>query len=296
MTEKILDWLNHNRFRAYPLVNDKRLLCGGERIPDCVILDCLVMDTRHGKEDARLVFTHISVGDGETVVSFTYDGMPYSCTLEAGQGVSDDNIVTVGAEVVGSSAEELLYIKLVFSSHDYILEHAGKGEWSFSGEALRSKVVSVAASGVMGLKTGGSSHVEGYEQAGTATGVVHLVDGYRTQPVIQNGSVVVKVGTRYGEDPCHYREDDPEYLDELRNKTDCGELMFFFCGQNAVDSGDVAISGGPGVVVKHGGQYEATRDVVDTYGNVGLAAGERIPCIEVIADKGLLRLYRPSRT
>ena len=154
--------------------------------------------------------------------------------------------------------------------------------------------MTVTASGVMGIRSNGNAHVDGFDEPGVASGTVHLVDGFRTQPVIQNGSVLVKVGTRYGEDPCHYREGDPDYGEEGRDKTDCSSLMFFFCGQNAVDGGDIAFTGGPGVIVKPGGTYKAKHDVMDTYGEVGLAAGEELPCIEVIADKGLLHLYRPS--
>lgn len=292
MTDKILDWLNHNRHRAYPLVNDDGLVSGGGRIPDCVILDCLVMDTRPGKESAKLVFTKIQVSSPSTVVSFEYDGNEYSITLE--EGVHDplsDNTSTVRFNAAGSG---MLYMKFVFSSHDYILENVGTGTWSFRGTALSSKVVAVAASGVMGLEAGGSAHVDGRSAPGVATGAVRLEDGYRTQPVIQNGKVVVKVGTPYGLDPCHYREDDQEYVDARRNTTSCGDLMFFFCGQNAVDTGDVELEGGPGVTVRQGGSYTAKEDIRDTYGNVGIAAGEAVPCIEVVADSSLLGIYRPS--
>lgn len=287
MTEKTLDWLNHNRFRAYPFVNDAGLVSRGSRVPDCVLLDCLVMDTRSLADVPKMVFDEIVVGDDATVVHFTYAGDSYSYSI--GRQTSDDSLVRVDGSSVSGPVDELLYMKFVFSSHDYILEHVGKGSWTFSGRILPSKIVSVTASGVMGLSVAGSLNVLGYEGSGVAKGDVHLVDGFRTQPVIQNGKVLVKVGTSYGEDPCHYAgqessEDTPA----------CDRLMMFFCGQNANTSGNVVLKGGPGVAVQQGRDYTARRDILDTFGNVGIAAGESVPCIEVSASSELLRLYRPS--
>ena len=297
MTEKILDWLNHNRFRAYPFVNDAGLVSGGVRIPDCVLLDCVVMDTRHGISSPELVFKEIDVTNERTRVAFEYNGTAYSHTLTGGGGSSDlgeSSIVRVDGTSIGGLASEMLFVKLVFSSHDYILENAGTGHWNFTGRVLPSKVMAVTASGVEGLHVNGSAHVQGFEGHGVARGDVTLVDGFRTQPAIQNGKILVKVGTNYGEDPCHYRENDAYYVGQTHEQTSCDDLMFFFCGQNAIDTGDVVFEGGPGITVKQGGTYAARYAIINTYGEVGIEAGERVPCIEVVATPGLLKLYRPS--
>lgn len=292
MTEKVLDWLNHNRFRAYPFVNDNGIVCNGTRIPDCVLLDCLVMDTRKEVSNPRLVFTEIDITSARTHVVFTYDGTEHSYDI-TGAGNDSSFVIVDGSSIPGMNME-LVFIKLIFSSHDYILQHAGEGNWRFSGNILPSKIVSVPASGVSGIVANGSSYVDGFSEQNTASGDVILVDGYRTQPVIYNGKVVVKVGTDYGEDPCHYRENDPEYEEQKRKRAACDELMFFFCGQNAIDNGNVAMQGGPGITVKQGGTYTVKSDIIDTYGEIGAKDGEILPCIEVIAAPSLLKLYRPT--
>lgn len=308
MTDKILDWLNQNRFRAYPFVDDIGLVSNGSRIPDCVLLDCLVMDTRHGITSPELVFTEIDVTSDRTEVKFKYCDEPYAYTLAGSEessgssysaggatpDIGESSIVRVDGRSISGIDDELFFIKLVFSSHDYILGTVGEGHWEFNGRVLPSKVMSVAASGVACLRTAGSAYVQGFNSPGAAKGAVRLVDGFRTQPSIQNGKIVVKVGAHYGEDPCHYREDDPEYREQRRKRTACGELMFFFCGQNATDTGDVALEGGPGVTVKQGGTYTAKYDIIDTYGEIGVTAGEKIPCIEVVAAPSLLGIYRPA--
>ena len=292
MTEKVLDWLNHNRFRAYPFVNDEGLICNGTRIPDCILLDCLVMDTRKDVDSPDLVFTEIDVTTERTHVSFKYNGVPYTHDLTTNNGQS--SVTRVDGSSISGMDMDLVFMKMVFSSHDYILQNVGEGNWKFSGKVLPSKIISVPASGVSGISMNGSSYIEGFDSPGVAIGDVTLVDGFRTQPVIHNGKVVVKVGTAYGEDPCHYREDDPEYAEHKRKTAACDGLMFFFCGQNVIDNGNVSIEGGPGVIVKQGGTYTAKSDIIDTYDEIGIEAGETLPCIEVIAAPSLLKLYRPT--
>lgn len=289
MTEKTLDWLNHNRFIAYPFVNDDGLVVDGTRVPDCILLDCLVVDTRH-RQQSELIFTEFSVTANNTRVKFKYAGESFTYTLPASS--TPDGIIKVEGTSVSGLDNEYLYIKFIFSSHAYILEHVGTGTWKFTGKIAPSKVISVPASGVSGLETNGSAYVAGYSAANTATGDVHLVDGYRTQPVIQNGRVLVKVGTHYGEDPCHYVDGD----DQEVKKVVCDDLMLFFCGQNATNSGNVMITGGPGVNVQQGRMYTAHRDIIDTYGEIGVHVGESIPCIEITATSELMQLYRPSES
>lgn len=288
MTEKTLDWLNQNRFRAYPFVNDARLLADGSRVPDCVLLDCLVVDTETAEKVPVLTFNRYKVTENSTTVEFTYNGTPYSYTLEGGSLSGEGSFVKIN----GSAKEEFqgpkINISLVFSSHEYIKSSVGEGEWSFNGHILPSKVISVRASGVEGIQTQGSYLVTDHDAPGVASGVVHLEDGYRTQPVIQNGVVQVKVGNNYGIDPCYY----PGAA--AMEKQDCESLLLYFCGQNAINSGNITITGGDGVSISQGREYTAKEDILDTYGNIGIKAGESVPCIEVIASSGLLKLYKPE--
>ena len=291
MTEKTLDWLNHNRFRAYPFIDDGGLVYNKARIPDCVLLDCLVTDTRRLGTVPDLVFTEIDVTAERTRVTFSYNGESHSVEFgedQAGYGGSG-SFTKIEGHLEVAPGEELLYMSFVFSSHPYILENVGTGRWTFNGRVFPTKVVSVTASGVMGISAKGSYLVDGYGDAGVAYGTVRLVDGYRTQPCIHNGKVVVRVGNAYGENPCHY----PGYV-AVSNEYNCDDLMLFFCGQHAGDDGNVVLQGGPGANVKSGGTYTAKRDIIDTYGEIGIAEGESVPCIEIMATTSLMSLYRPS--
>ena len=291
MTEKTLDWLNLNRFRAYPFVNDEGLVCNGARIPDCVLLDCIVVDTRALENIPEMIFTGYSITDDYTRVFFSYNGEAYSYDISSSAGDSETSIVKVEGTGLQNANNEYLYIKLVLSSHNYILQKAGKGQWTFKGKILPTKIISSTVSGVSGISVNGSANVSGFENSGTASGNVHLVDGFRTQPVVQNGKVLVKVGEHYGEDPCHYNEDTES---DSNDGAICDDLLLFFCGQNAVNSSNVVLQGGPGISIKQGGSYTAKSDIVDTYGEVGVRRGEKIPCIEVVASSELMRIYRPS--
>lgn len=291
MTEKTLDWLNLNRFRAYPFVNDEGLVCNGARIPDCVLLDCIVVDTRALENIPEMIFTGYSITDDYTRVFFSYNGEAYSYDISSSAGDSETSIVKVEGTGLQNANNEYLYIKLVLSSHNYILQKAGKGQWTFKGKILPTKIISSTVSGVSGISVNGSANVSGFENSGTASGNVHLVDGFRTQPVVQNGKVLVKVGEHYGEDPCHYNEDTGS---DSNDGAICDDLLLFFCGQNAVNSSNVVLQGGPGISIKQGGSYTAKSDIVDTYGEVGVRRGEKIPCIEVVASSELMRIYRPS--
>lgn len=275
MTQKTLDWLNQNRFRAFPLVNDEGLVADGIRIPVGFILDCQVMDMRQIDRIPKLVFTGLVITDGNYTVSFEYDGTTGSCTVEDGEfGYVRKNALLLDGQV---------HSTFVFSSHKWLLEHVGTGTWSFTGQVFPTRIVTVRGSGVSGIQTNGSHNVQ---SGGIATGDVHLTDGYRTQPVVDGGRVLVKVGTKYGLDPCHLPSDGIQ-------QTPCDDLLLYFCGQDARATGNVIIGGGSGVDVRNG-IYEAKCDIPDSEGNVGIAAGEKVPCVEICATRELLNIYRPS--
>lgn len=290
MTKKTLDWLNSNKYRAYPLVNDGGLLCGGVRAPDYVLLDCTVFDTNpDDSPDVRMKVTRYEVTDSFVAVTANYGGTTYNIVVpatatETSADGEEPGVVKVDATETDASGGEYRRVTFFLSTHAQVLESVGRGVWEFDGTVLPCKVARVNASGVMRLASNGCSGESGKSYA---VGDVKLVDGYRTQPCVQNGRVVVKVGGRYGVDPCHYKW--PDAVEE----TDCSNLMFFFCGQNAINSGDVAITGGPGVNVSRG-EYEAKQDIEDTYGNVGIEKGEKVPCIEFVATPDLINIYRPT--
>lgn len=290
MTQKTLDWLNQNRFRTYPFINNEGCIAKDRRVPTSVLLDCLVVDSQNytPQNIPSLKFNRYKVTKEQTDIFFTYGESEYSITLTGGE-ISGNNSITryYGSDFLNTD-QESLYISLTFSSHAYILASEGEGEWSFSGKVLPSKIITSYISGVKGISTQGSHDVDGRDLPGVATKDIHLVDGYRTQPEIKNNSITIKVGNNYGIDPCHHPRSEEE------SGPDCSNLLFFFCGQNAITSGDLIFSGGPGVIVTQGRKYTAKQDILDTYGEIGIRKGEEIPCIEVRAAPELLRIYRPS--
>lgn len=286
MTEKTLDWLNANRFRAYPFVNDEGILSDGRRIPDCLLLDCLVMDTRAGIEPQALVFTGLDITTENATVTLTYGSRRFSYTFSGGEKDGEGSFFVVRAP--SNTPTPTLHFRLVLSSYAYLLEHIGTGSWRFNGRVLPTKVVSSAASGVSSLVVHGSEGSEDKGESGTLKGEITLKDGYRTMPTIRNGKIVVRVGTRYGEDPCKHDWGEQPASEE------CAKHLLFFCGQTGNNDGDVALKGGPGISVTQGRSYVAKQDIEDTYGNIGVHAGESIPCIEVSATAELLRIYTPT--
>ena len=288
MTEKTLDWLNGNRFRAYPFVNDGGLLMNGKRIPNCVLLDCLVFDTRDLGHIPELIFTEIDVTEEKTEVSFAYDGNDFSFTLKSQEEFENEVYGTESFVVLKDPCglpSDKVYLRLTASSHAYILKEAGTGNWKFHGKILPTKVISGRVSGVSSISVNGSL---GEGVGGQARGLITLKDGYRTMPTIRNGRIVVNVGRKFGEDPCHHVFEDV-------GRTVCSDQMLFFCGQTADARGNVVLQGGKGVSVTQGRTYVASEDILDSKGEIGIRMGEEIPCIEVSASSELMKIYTPAQ-
>ena len=276
LTSKSMEWLNCNRSRSYPMKRDEwREKVSPTSGLDCVLLDAIVFNCNSSGTE-RLVLSSISVSDDSTHVVMDYGGAIFSIELSGGgseEGFEHVRIIPSG-DLSGRMS-----MSFVFSCHDYIVKTVGRGSWDIGAAVLESRIVNLQNGfGVDGISTNGSSGIEGMEEPAVASGDVVLEDGYRTSPIIKNGEVLVRVGKKYGKDPCHY--------DYGKNGgLDCASPLFFFCGQNAINSGNVTISGGRGVTVKQGGKY-TVKD--------GDLEGKDIPCIEIIADSELLDLYKPG--
>lgn len=292
LTAKTMEWLNNNRHRSYPMRRDEwREKVSPESGLDCVLLDAIAFNAdAKGDEVLELVSVNIlpestieidgevSVVPEHTIVSMKYAGKVFDVTLEGGDTSGEGSYEMSNAIISGGVRN--ISISLAFSSHAYIKETIGFGSWSFRCPVLRSRVINLANGfGMDGIATNGSANIDGHDSPSIATGDVVLEDGYRTSPVIYNGKVLVRVGKRYGFDPCKY-----DYGDDAM--VDCRKPMFFFCGQNAVNSGNVVLKGGKGITVASGGTYTVRSDK-------SKCNGKTIPCIEIIAGKELLDIYRP---
>lgn len=276
LTSRSIGWLNYNRHRSYPMKRDEwREKVSPKSGLDCVILDAMVFNCDASAME-KLEVSSISVTNEGTEVSMKYGDRQFAVNL-SGQG-TDDGFESVRMVLDGDGGRKVT-MSFSFSSHEYILENVGTGTWDLGVGILESRVVNISDGfGVDGIRTNGSDGVEDRWSASVADGDVVLEDGYRTSPVVMNGEVLVRVGKKYGLNPCHY-----DY--GKGGGTDCASPLFFFCGQNAINSGNISISGGRGVTVRQGGTY-TMRD--------GDLEGRKIPCVEIIANSELLSIYKPG--
>ena len=278
MTSEIMGWLNKNRYRSYPMCRDE----WREKVPcrsglDTVLLDALVFDC-DCSSIRSLVLSRISVSADRTEATFAYGDWEFSVVLSGGDQSGEGSFERVRG-AISCGGDRNATFSLAFSSHAYIRDVLSDGVWELGCRVLPSRVVCMSDGfGVDCVSAGGSAGVPGREEASDASGDVVLEDGYRTSPVIFNGRVLVRVGRRYGLDPCAY-----DFGENVR--MDCRKPLLFFCGQNAVNGGNVVLKGGSGVSVVQGRSY-AVRD--------GTCAGKTIPAIEIVADKSLLDIYKPS--
>lgn len=278
LTDRAMKWLDQNRFRSFPMESSEwRKRVSPASGLDRVLLDALLFDAcASGDED--LVVESISVTDEETSVSMSYGGTSFNVILALDSNEGGPDYETVRGKLTLSDGRSVS-ISLVFSKHVDILDAVGKGSWNIVCRVLGSRVVRLSDGiGVDEVVSNGSYGVDGHVSARGASGDVVLEDGYRTSPIIQNGRVLVRVGKRFGKDPCHY-----DFGEE--GATDCRKPLFFFCGQNAINSGNVVLKGGYGISVSQGRKY-AVRS--------GRLSGREVPCIEVVANSDLLGMYSPS--
>ena len=278
MTSDYMEWLNQNRHRSYPMVRDEWREKVAPTDPfDCILLDALVFDSDAG-EVKPLLLNRVEVSRGATKVFMEYGGSEIKIVLTEGETSGEGSYERMKCSF-GTGGARNAMASFAFSSHAYIRELVNDGTYEFGCRVLPTRVVSLSDGyGVDGISTNGSEGVDGHDAPSEADGDVVLEDGYRTSPIISRGRVLVRVGRRYGLDPCHH-----DY--GVAGAKDCRKPLFFFCGQNAVNSGNIILKGGRGITVKQGGKYDVT---------TGHCAGKTVPCIEIIAGRELLDLYRPS--
>jgi hypothetical protein len=247
---------------------------------DCVLLDATLFDS-DAVGDERLFLKSIEVKEDTTCVRLAYGRYGFSVSLSGGAESGEGSFATLRGSVAGTGSR-MASISLVMSSHAYIHASIGEGIWIIDRPVLESRVIRVSdGMGVDCVSVNGSKGVNGHESASEASGEVVLEDGYRTSPIIYGGRVLVRVGRRYGLDPCKFDFGDAR-------SRDCRRPLFFFCGQNAINSGNIALRGGKGVSVSQGRSYT----VMDANSKCN---GMTIPCVEIVAGRELLDICKPER-
>ena len=280
LTSKTMEWLNQNRCRSYPMKRD----AWRDRVSpvsglDCVLLDAILFDS-DANGDERLILTRISVLENSTRIALKYGDSEFGLVLEGGEESGEGSFECVSGVVQGSGMRGAS-VSLVLSSHAYIHSKVGEGEWELNCPILESRVVKISdGMGVDGVSVNGSEGVSGHDSPSEASGDVVLEDGYRTSPIIYGGKVFVRVGRRYGYDPCKFDFGDA-------GSRDCRRPLFFFCGQNAINNGNIALRGGKGISITQGCTY-----FVDDAGSK--ANGKSVPCVEIVASRELLDICKPS--
>lgn len=281
LTAKTMEWLNQNRHRAYPMRREEwRIKVPSGSMLDCVLLDAIICNVNAvGYETVEI--SSIDITSERTEVIMKYGDRSFTISLVGGETSGALSYEHTRLEIGDNSDIRKVEISLSFSSHAYIVDTVGYGHWDLGCPLLISRVVNLTDGfGVDGIATNGSLRIDGHESAAIATDDVWLEDGFRTSPVIMDGKVLVRVGTRFGKNPCKY-----DYGDDAM--TDCRKPMFFFCGQNAINNGNIVLKGGKGVNVIPGGKYT----INDKNSKCN---GKTIPCIEIVAGKELLDIYSPS--
>ena len=254
LTDRSMEWLNQNRYRSYPMIRDDwREIVSVESGLDCILLDALVFDSdARGDETLEIVSARVDgpeVEEGATSVTMRYGGREFDVRLSGGETSGEGSFESIRGTIDGGGSRRASF-SLVFSSHRYISEKTGGGEWDLGCKILQSRVICLSGgAGVDAVETMGSDGVGGHASAAAASGDVVLEDGYRTSPVIFGGKVLVRVGKRFGLNPCQFDFGKGGAMD-------CREPMFFFCGQNAINSGNVVLSGGKGISVTQGRMYK----------------------------------------
>jgi len=280
LTDRSMGWLNQNRMRSYPMVRDEwRKKVSPESGLDCVILDALLFDSdANGDEELELV--SVSVTHESTSITMRYGGIEFHVPAMTGGETSGDGSYSSFRASVQGNGTRAATISLVFSSHAYILGSVGEGHWEIGCRVLDSRVVRISdGMGVDGIYSNGSKGVPGHEVASLADGDVVLEDGYRTSPVVLNGRVLVRVGNRYGYDPCTYGYGED-------GNVECRSPLFFFCGQNAINGGNIVLKGGKGITVTQGRSYNVRS---------GSCKGKTIPCIEIVAGRELIDILKTGK-
>ena len=279
LTSKTMEWLNHNRHRSYPMKRDEwREKASPTSGLDCILLDATLFDP-DAKGDESLMVSRVKVAESSTRIAFIYGGRMFGVVLSGGEEIGDGSFERVRGVVEGSGTRGAS-VSLVFSSHAYIRSVVGDGEWKLDSPVLDSRVVRVSdGMGVDGISVNGSEGVSGHDSASKASGDVVLEDGYRTSPIIYGGKVFVRVGRRYGYNPCKFDFGDA-------GSRDCRRPLFFFCGQNAVNNGNIVLRGGKGVGVSQGRSYT----VMDAKSKCN---GMTIPCVEIVAGRELVDICNP---
>ena len=279
LTSKTMEWLNHNRHRSYPMKRDEwREKASPTSGLDCILLDATLFDP-DARGDESLIVSRVKVAENATRIAFIYGGRMFGVVLSGGEEIGDGSFELVRGVVEGSGTRGAS-VSLVFSSHAYIRSVVGDGEWKLDSPVLDSRVVRVSDGiGVDGISVNGSEGVSGHDSASKASGDVVLEDGYRTSPIIYGGKVFVRVGRRYGYNPCKFDFGDA-------GSRDCRRPLFFFCGQNAVNNGNIVLRGGKGVSVSQGRSYTVT----DAKSKCN---GMTIPCVEIVAGRELVDICNP---
>lgn len=279
LTADTMEWLNMNRRRSYPMRREEwRMKVPPESGLDCVLLDALAFDPdSSGSEEFTL--ESVEVREDGATVTMKYGGSTFAVPLSGGDSSGEGSYVCVRGTVQKGGLRPVS-ISLSFSSHAYMLDAIGEGAWTLGCPVMESRAVRLSDGvGVDSVSVNGSQGVEGHESKASLSGDVVLEDGFRTSPVVHRGEVVVRVGNRYGLDPCKY-----EFGEDAL--PDCRKPLFFFCGQNAVNGGNVVLQGGEGISITQGRKFLVDNPDSKCY-------GMRIPCIEIIAGKQLLDLYAP---
>lgn len=166
----VLDWLDENKFRAYPLKSMIVRTSGGYTLTDDIILDAQFIYSSL-PTDVQL----LNITSDSTNVTFTCTGsvvfvVPKASTFPLSVRLSSGNLLTVGAATADIPNGSYNFTQVIFEPS---VSHEFSGAWL----------------GVTSLTFGSS---------GTLTGNINFIEGYQFGIAITNPLISLSCGNNFG--------------------------------------------------------------------------------------------------
>lgn len=241
----VQEFLSENKHRSYPFEDGCDL--GG--MPDWVLLDLVVVDTEQ--------FLDCSLRCTKT----EFDGTLFRLRFEYTRSGSSPLLFTItaerGSDIVLSTSRVTEGVSVKYAVY------GGGNEYDMP-ENFSSEV----SAGVIATRIIALDRNMFVRSINGCSGSIHFVDGYNTRAITVDGRIIVTAGAGLGKGA---------YCDQPDDAFDCTKALLFINGQHADTSGNINISGGPGVIVQTGMN--------------AFVGGSVIPAISIKADPRVKGLY-----
>ena len=213
------EWLNENRYRRYPFVDDADTVLGMLEIPNTVLLDfqCTVTTNTYVANNVALV--QVDTSPSDVALTFAVGNLSFTVVVPAAAATP---------YIVRGYTAELQY-GLIFG--EGIAELIGSLA-TYTGEIdINPVLVTVATARVDSITAVSHSKL---------SGAILVEPGYNVEPTVADNAIQLYAAVGAGAGI---------YCETLADVVSCNQAILWFCGQNASEDGNVQIVPGPGVQV-----------------------------------------------